>query len=116
MWCLAAGEERRWGLLRVWASHGQQRMLHNHPDRLQRTSHSSPSTGNKTLLNEAWEAALRWPAATWRLVSPQQPDAPDAPGPRRGHSAVLLPGDGPPQMVRRGRRRRRCCCGANSAA
>ncbi|PRW33002.1 kelch motif [Chlorella sorokiniana] len=58
-------------------------------------------TKHKQLLNDAWDVALTWPAATWRCISPQQPGAEGVPAGRRGHSAVLVtePGAAEPQML-----------------
>lgn len=51
-------------------------------------------------LNDAWDVTLTWPNATWRELTPQQPEAQDAPSPRKGHSAVLVPDPKWPLMVR----------------
>jgi len=58
-------------------------------------------TKHAQLLNDAWDVALHWPAASWRCITPQQPGAEGAPAGRRGHSAVLVsePGAAEPQMV-----------------
>ncbi|PSC68380.1 DNA-binding protein isoform X1 isoform C [Micractinium conductrix] len=57
-------------------------------------------TIDKVPLNDAWEAQLAWPNVTWRRLAPLQPAAGGAaPAPRRGHSAVLVPGAGAPQML-----------------
>lgn len=59
-------------------------------------------TKGKEPLNDAWDVKLRWPNASWRCITPQQPAGKAAPEPRRGHSAVLVsdPGAAEPQMVR----------------
>lgn len=49
-------------------------------------------TQDKALLNDAWVLSLRWPNATWHQLAPQLPSGYGAPAPRRGHSAVLVPG------------------------
>lgn len=56
-------------------------------------------TQHEVMLNDCWDAELRWPAATWRRVGPSQQSADAAPAPRKGHSAVLVPGAATPQMV-----------------
>lgn len=50
-----------------------------------------------TLLNDAWEATLSWPNVTWRRIGPS--DGAHVPGPRKGHSAVLVGDAETPQMV-----------------
>jgi hypothetical protein len=61
-------------------------------------------TQAKVLLNDVWDATLSWPRVSWRQLAPLTlSGAPGnvAPAPRRGHSAVLVPGGGDaPQMVR----------------
>jgi hypothetical protein len=69
------------------------------PDGLDRLVIFGGRTLHKLGLNDAWEATLSWPNATWRLISPQQPGAEGVPSPRKGHTAVLVGNASSPQMV-----------------